>query len=285
MMLFSSNVFRFFVLVVVAAFHAVFSTAIKEVTVDLETAADFVILAETGITNVPDSAITGDIGVSPITGDAMTFFTFTKVVVPGGSNYATSAQLKGGGRAYASDSGGTTEGKMTTAVADMRAAYFDATGRSTDDAARNNLGAGILGGGGVAGGANAKLTPGVYTFSTGVYISDNIYFEGTGTAVGEGDTDIFIIQTAGNMVMAANKMVVLTNGALAENIFWQVAGYVQVGAGAHLEGILLAKTAVTFITGSTLNGRILAQTLVALQMATITEKPVATRRSLLRKGV
>jgi hypothetical protein len=60
-----------------------------------------------------------------------------------------------------------------------------------------------------------------------------------------------------------------------------------VGAGAHLEGILLVKTAVTFITGSTLNGRILAQTLVALQMATITEKPDApvVRMSLLRKGV
>jgi hypothetical protein len=177
---------------------------------------------------------------------------------------------------------------MTTAVADMRAAYLEVEGRSTDDAARKNLGAGILGGGGVAGGANAKLTPGVYTFSTGVYISNNIYFEGTGTAPGQGDTDIFIIQTAGNMVMAANKKVVLTNGALAKNIFYQVAGYVQVGAGAHLEGIILAKTAVTFITGSTLNGRILAQTLVALQMATITEKPgpdAVSRRSLLRKGV
>jgi hypothetical protein len=280
-MLFSSNVFRFFVLVV-AAFHAVPSTGqpnTKELTVDLDTAADFVILAGTGITNVPYSVITGDIGVSPITGLSMTGFT---LIIEGA--HATSNQVTG--KVYAADYDAPTPSTMTTAVADMKTAYDDAAGRSTPDAARKNLGAGILGGG-AGGEATDPLTPGVYTFSTGVYISNNIFFEGTGTAAGQGDTDIFIIQTAGNMVMAANKMVVLTNGALAKNIFWQVAGYVQVGAGAHLEGILLAKTAVTFITGSTLNGRILAQTLVALQMATITEKPDApvVRMSLLRKGV
>jgi hypothetical protein len=63
----------------------------------------------------------------------------------------------------------------------------------------------------------------------------------------------------------------LTNGALAKNIFWQVAGYVNVGEGAHMEGILLVKTAVTFVTGSSLNGRVLAQTACVLQMATITQ--------------
>jgi hypothetical protein len=57
---------------------------------------------------------------------------------------------------------------------------------------------------------------------------------------------------------------------LAKNIFWQVAGAIMVKAGAHMEGILLGQTTVTFITGSSLNGRILAQTACVLQMATIT---------------
>jgi hypothetical protein len=65
--------------------------------------------------------------------------------------------------------------------------------------------------------------------------------------------------------------VTLTNGAQAKNIFWAVAGTVEVGAGAHMEGILLCSTAVTMITGSSLNGRILALTFAALQMATINE--------------
>jgi hypothetical protein len=63
----------------------------------------------------------------------------------------------------------------------------------------------------------------------------------------------------------------LEEGAKAKNIFWQVAGYVTVNAGAHMEGILLVKTKVDFITGSSLNGRVLSQTACTLQMASITE--------------
>ena len=61
------------------------------------------------------------------------------------------------------------------------------------------------------------------------------------------------------------------NGAKAENIIWAVAGEVTVGAGAHMEGILLAKTAIKFMTGSSLNGRIFAQTAATLQKAVITQ--------------
>jgi hypothetical protein len=70
--------------------------------------------------------------------------------------------------------------------------------------------------------------------------------------------------------MTANFRVLLENCAAAEDIFWQVAGYFEVGAASHMEGIILTKTAATFITGSTLNGRIFAQTAVALQKAVIT---------------
>ena len=90
----------------------------------------------------------------------------------------------------------------------------------------------------------------------------------------EGDTDIFIIQSTGNLVQVANTDVILTNGALAKNIFWQLAGHVVVGEKAHLEGILLVKTDVLFETKSSLNGRVLAETACNLQMATITEPPL-----------
>jgi hypothetical protein len=65
--------------------------------------------------------------------------------------------------------------------------------------------------------------------------------------------------------------VFLAAGALAKNIFWQVAGHVKEGAGAHFDGILLVKTDVLFLTGSSLNGCVLAQTACDLQMTTITE--------------
>jgi hypothetical protein len=161
---------------------------------------------------------------------------------------------------------------LGSAVLDMGAAYTNAAGRLNADTSRLNLGGGALGG--AFGGIDAPLTPGVYTFVSAVNIVDTLYFEGTGTAPGQGDTDVFIIQLTGNLVQAANTNVILSNGALAKNIFWQIAGFVSIGAGAHLEGILLCKTAVTFITSSSLNGRVFAQTAVTLQMATITEPPV-----------
>jgi hypothetical protein len=109
------------------------------------------------------------------------------------------------------------------------------------------------------------LTPGIYTFTTDVLLSGDIYFDG-------GASDVFIIQMTGNLVQAAGVIVHLTNGALAENIFWQVAGFVEVKAGANtqMKGILLVQTYVKFETGSSLVGRILTQTACVLQQATIT---------------
>jgi hypothetical protein len=52
----------------------------------------------------------------------------------------------------------------------------------------------------------------------------------------------FIIQIAGNLIQAASKDTILEGGAKVENIFWQVAGALTVGANVHMEGVLLVKT-------------------------------------------
>jgi hypothetical protein len=136
----------------------------------------------------------------------------------------------------------------------MQAAYTDAAGRTNPDF--EELGAGLIGG--------LLLTPGLYSFNTNVHLSSDVTFAGSAT-------DVFIIQMSGDLVQDANIKVILSGGALAKNIFWQVGGSVTVMAGAHMEGIILAKTHVTFITGSSLNGRVFSQTYCALQMATIVE--------------
>jgi hypothetical protein len=82
---------------------------------------------------------------------------------------------------------------------------------------------------------------------------------------------VLILQITGNVKAVAGVKITLTNGALAKNIFWQIAGHVTASEGSHLEGIFLVKTAVLFMTGSSLNGRVLTQTACDLQMATITE--------------
>jgi hypothetical protein len=223
-------------------------------TVELGTAGDFVILSKAGVTNVPGSVITGDIGSSPIAFTAITGFS---TVADQSGTFATSAQVTG--RMYGSDHISPTPSKMTTAVSDFETAYTDAAGRPNADAARKEL---------LGGNLDAELlTPGVYTWSSSVGITTEINIAG-------GPDDIFIFQIAGDLIMAANLNVVLAGGAKAKNIFWQVAGEVELGAGAHFKGTILAATSVTFVTGSSLDGRVFSQTAVALQKATITQPSV-----------
>jgi hypothetical protein len=219
-----------------------------ESAVILGIAGEYAILAKSGISTVPSSKITGDIAVSPIAATAMTGFSLT---LDSTAQFSTSVQVVG--QAHAASFGGAVATKLTTAVSNMEAAYTDAAGRLNPTAARINPEGGVLGV--VAGTSASPLTPGVYTFDGNVLLSNDIYFEGTNT-----ETDIFIIQMAGNLLQNPNLRVHLTNGALAKNIFWQVAGNVKVMAGSHMEGILLVKTDVLFMTGSSLNGRVLAQT-------------------------
>jgi hypothetical protein len=215
--------------------------------VNLGTAGNYAILSKTGITTTGATAITGDIAVSPIAASAMTGFAFALA-----GTFSTSPLITG--QAFAADYAVPTPVTLVTAVSDMETAYTDAAGRTNPDAAKINYLGGIL--------AEVTLTPGVWTFSTSVNLNGNIYFNGNAN-------DIFIIQIAQNLVQAGNFQVILQGGAQAKNIFWQVAGYATLGAGAHMEGILLVKTSATFISGSSINGRVLSQTACALQAATI----------------
>jgi hypothetical protein len=233
--------------------------AVKVATVDLGAAENYAILAKTAISTVPSSAITGDIGVSPIAATFMTGFSFTNG--PGG-DFSESSQVSPG-RAYCIELFWTGRcGGL--AVSDMFTTYNDVMGRDNADASRINLGAGILGENIAFGGASNPLTPGVYTFSTGVQINKEIFFD-----AGQDEDAVFIIQMAGSLIQKAD--VTLVGGAQAKNIFWAVAGFVDVDPGMHLEGILLVKTKVLFKTESSLNGRVLTQTRCDLQKATIKE--------------
>jgi hypothetical protein len=220
-------------------------------TVDLGTAENYAILTKTGISTVPESDITGDVGVSPIAGTAMTGFSLT---LDEGGQFSTSDQITG--KAYGADYAPPTPSELTKAVNDMETAYTDAANRQNEDPERKNVGGGDISG--------EILKPGVYTFDVEIRFSSDIAFEG-------GPEDVFIMQTTQNFWQGAGTKVNLLGGAQAKNIFWQIATNVSVGADAELEGVLLVKTDVVFVTGSSLNGRVLAQTACNLQMATITE--------------
>jgi hypothetical protein len=143
---------------------------------------------------------------------------------------------------------------LTAAVLDMETAYLDAEGRVSPDV--TELGAGEIGG--------LTLTPGLYKWGTGLLITNDVTLAG-------GPNDVWIFQVAGTLNEGNGARVTLTGGALAKNIFWQVAGAVTIGTTAHFEGVVLGKTLVAVNTGASVNGRLLAQTAVTLQMNAITQ--------------
>jgi hypothetical protein len=227
--------------------------------VDLGTAEGYVILSKSGISTVPDSShITGDIAVSPIAATAITGFSLT---ADSSNVFSTSTQVTG--QVKASNYAVPTPAYLTTAVSDMEAAYTDAAGRPTASSANVDFGSGLLGSPTFGDGDN-PLTSGVYKFKSDVEVQDDLYFEGDAD-------DVFIIQMTGNLNQVTNTNVVLVGGALAKNIFWQIAGSVVVHVDSHLQGILLVQTDVTFKAGSSLYGRVLSQTACVLQSATMTE--------------
>ena len=70
-------------------------------------------------------------------------------------------------------------------------------------------------------------------------------------------------------MMASAQTMLLSGGVNPKNIIWAVAGGVTLGTTSHFEGVILGKTGITLKTGGSMNGRVLAQTLVALQQTTL----------------
>jgi len=210
--------------------------------VNLRVAGNFAILSKTGITSVYKSTITGDIGTSPITGAA--------IVLNCGEVTGNVFTVDAAGPACKI----TSATMLTAAVGDMQTAYTDAAGRSNPDFL--NLGAGNIGG--------KTLTPGLYKWTTALNIPTDITISGS-------PTDVFIFQVAGTLKLSSAVRMTLAGGVQAKNIFWVVSDAVTCGTTSHFEGTILGMTGINFQTGATVNGRLLAQTAVTLQMNTVTQ--------------
>ena len=79
----------------------------------------------------------------------------------------------------------------------------------------------------------------------------------------------YIFQIAGTLSLAAGVKINLVGGLSPANVVWAVADSVTVAATSSFQGILLGKTQVVVNTNASVEGRILAQTAVVLQKATV----------------
>lgn len=216
---------------------------------DLGSCGNYALLAETGITNTTGSSITGDIGISPYAAGSITNF---GLMMDMSGQYSTAPAVTG--RIFAANYAVPTPANLTSAIGCMETAYTAAAGRTNPG--YTELGSGEIG--------SLTLAPGLYKWSSSVFISNTVTISG-------GANDVWIFQIAGDLIESSAKSVILGGQAQAKNIFWQVAGQVTIGTNSHFEGIILGKTAVHLQTNSSMNGRIYAQTMVTLDNATIVQ--------------
>jgi hypothetical protein len=138
---------------------------------------------------------------------------------------------------------------------DLTTAYNDAAGRTVDAITV----AGNLGG--------QTLAPGLYTSAISLEISS-----GDLTLDAAGDTNaVWIFQMGSTLVTTVGRQVILSGGAQAANIFWQVGSSATIGGSSVFKGTIMADQSITMNTGATLDGRTLARIgAVALDANTIT---------------
>jgi hypothetical protein len=112
------------------------------------------------------------------------------------------------------------------------------------------------------------LAAGVYTCAIPAVTipSGNLTLNGSAT-------DVWVFNITGKLTQISGTQVLLTGGALAQNVFWVVSDVVDIGTTALMQGVILAQTNISVGTSATVKGRLLAQTAVTLGASTTVTQP------------
>ena len=189
--------------------------------VPLATAGGYLVLGGSTVTNTGLTVVTnGDVGCSP--GASITGF--PPGVVNGGTLHA----------------GGTAA--EATAKTDLTTAYNDAAGRTTGAIT-------------ISGDLTGRtLAPGLYKSTSSLAISGAV----TLSALGNSNA-VWIFQIASTLTTGPGSQVILSGGAKASNIIWQVGTSATLGTNSKFKGIIMADQSITVNTGARVDGRVLAR--------------------------
>lgn len=205
------------------AILAVFAlpTAAQAAPVGLGTAAPFVVLGGTTVTNVGPSVLNGNLGVSP--GTELEGFGLPAVI--NGSTHATDAVA-------------------AQAQLDLTTAYDAAAGQPVLPA--NDLSGEDLGG--------LKLAPGTYRYNAAALLTGALILDAEGDPNAE-----FVFQIGSQLTTESASSVVLVNGASPCNVYWQVGSSAVLGTTTSFQGSLMALTSISLNSKATVVGRMLAR--------------------------
>lgn len=218
---------------------------------DLGGAAAYTILSKTGISTTGLTAITGNIGVSPNAAAGITGF---GLIMDASNQFSKSSpSTLVSGNVYAANYADPTPANISTAVSDMEAAFTIGNGKV--NSVITELGAGDITG--------MTLAPGLYKWGTGLLIS------ASGVTLSGAANDTWIFQVGQGMTVADGAHIILAGGAQAKNIYWITASDAVIGKTVHFNGNILSQTLVSIGEGSTVTGRVLGQTAVTLNAATV----------------
>jgi hypothetical protein len=204
-----------------------------QASVPMGSAANFVALAGSTVTNTGPTIITGgDLGLSP--GSAVTGFPPGTLTPPAAMH--------------------VTDPTAAQAELDLTSAYLYAAGLPSGAVLPGDL-------------SGLTFTPGVYTNSSTVMLSaGNVTLDAQGNA-----NAVFIFQIGSTLTTIGSTQVVLAGGAQAKNVFWQVATSATLGTNSIFQGNVLSLQSITLDTGATLTGRALARNgAVTMESNTVT---------------
>lgn len=135
-----------------------------------------------------------------------------------------------------------TDAEAAAAQVQLTAAYLDLEGRTGATTVAGDIG-------------GQTLSPGLYKSTSSLAVSTA---DLTLDAGGNADAT-FVFQIASTLTIANGRSIILTGGAQAKNVFWQVGSSATLGTTSVLEGSILALTSITATTNAVINGRLLAR--------------------------
>lgn len=195
------------------------------VAIPLGSAANFAVLAGAEVTSTGNTEVTGDLGVWA--GTSVTGF---DGIAPGGPGTVS-------GTIHAGDSA------AQIAQGDLTTAYNNAAGKTLApvDVANADLG-------------GRTLAPGLYKSTGTLALTGTVILDAQGDVNG-----VYIFQIASSLDTATGSQVVLSGGAKAANVFWQVGTSATLATTTAFKGTIMADQSITMATGATLEGRALAR--------------------------